>query len=67
MRTFDNFLENIDDLRQRVQDKKKKEEEEKQRRAKDRVDDIELAKDTANSVKDEIKDKLKRKYDIDLD
>ena len=67
MKSFNNYQEDVEDLRQKVLAKKEKDEEDKQRRAQDRVDDIELAKDTAKGVRDEIKDKLKRKYDIDLD
>lgn len=67
MKSFNNYQEDVEDLRQKVLAKKEREDQEKQRRAQDRVDDIELAKDTAQGVKDEIKDKLKTKYNIDLD
>tara|TARA_R100000005_G_C4822846_1_gene103245 strand:- start:278 stop:481 length:204 start_codon:yes stop_codon:yes gene_type:complete len=67
MKTFDTFVENVEELRQKALEKKElKKQAELQRKA-EQEDDEKLAQDTASAVGDDIKRKLKSRYNIDID
>ena len=67
MKTFNTFVENLDDIRQKLIDKKDQKRQADQQRKADQEDDKQLAQDTARETGDDIKRKLKNRYNIDVD
>jgi len=67
MKTFNTFVENLDDVRQKLIDKKEQKRQAELQRKVDQEDDEKLAQDTARETGDDIKRKLKSRYNIDVD
>ena len=67
MKTFNTFVENLDDVRQKLIDKKEQKRQAELQRKVDQEDDKKLAQDTARETGDDIKRKLKSRYNIDVD
>ena len=67
MKTFNTFVENLDDVRQKLIDKKEQKKQAELQRKAEQEDDEKLAQDTASAVGDDIKRKLKSRYNIDID
>ena len=62
MKTFNTFVENLDDVRQKLIDKKEQKRQAELQRKVDQEDDEKLAQDTARETGDDIKRKLKSRY-----
>ena len=67
MKTFNTFVENLDDVRQKLIDKKEQKRQAELQRKADQEEDEKLAQDTARETGDDIKRKLKSRYNIDVD
>ena len=78
MKTFNTFIENLDNIRQKMIDKKnqkaddqqvdlQRKAEEEERRKRDQDDYEKMATHVAKTTGDDIKKKLKKNYDIDVD
>ena len=67
MKTFNTFVEDIESLRQKALEKKDQKKQAELQRKAEQEDDEKLAQDTASAVGDDIKRKLKSRYNIDVD
>ena len=67
MKTFNTFVEDVEALRQKILQRKDEKKQAELDRKAEQEDDEKLAQDAANKAGEDIKRKLKSRYNIDVD